>query len=85
MSYWQPKHEQHDYVGCGVIIPQGQTRFSQKQGHVMLSVNPEMNRYVYYAGAGWSKSPDFQTRTDWDHYLKTFSMRLSYPLELTIE
>jgi len=37
---------------------------------------------VYYAGAGWSKGPDFPTPAAWLSYIKAFAARLQSPLRV---
>jgi unsaturated rhamnogalacturonyl hydrolase len=41
--------------------------------------------FLYYFGAGWSKSGDFPEETDWENYVRQFVARLRAPLKVTIE
>jgi unsaturated rhamnogalacturonyl hydrolase len=41
--------------------------------------------FLYYLGAGWSKSDDFPRETDWENYVRQFVARLAAPLEVTLE
>jgi unsaturated rhamnogalacturonyl hydrolase len=41
--------------------------------------------FLYYLGAGWSKSGDFPEETDWENYVRQFAARLRAPLKVTIE
>ena len=40
---------------------------------------------VYFAGAGWSKGPDFPDEAAWLAYLKAFAARLASPLAVDIK
>jgi hypothetical protein len=39
--------------------------------------------FLYYLGAGWSKSGDFPAETDWEDYVRQFVARLHAPLKVT--
>ncbi|MGA9545187.1 MAG: glycoside hydrolase family 88 protein [Candidatus Sulfotelmatobacter sp.] len=41
--------------------------------------------FLYYFGAGWSKSGDFPEETDWENYVRQFVVRLRAPLKVTLE
>ena len=41
--------------------------------------------FVYYLGAGWSKSGDFPEETDWENYVRHFVARLRAPLKVALE
>ena len=41
--------------------------------------------FLYYFGAGWSKSGDFPEEADWENYVREFAARLSAPLKVTLE
>jgi unsaturated rhamnogalacturonyl hydrolase len=41
--------------------------------------------FLYYLGAGWSKSGDFPEERDWENYVRQFAARLRAPLNVTIE
>jgi hypothetical protein len=43
------------------------------------------NPFVYYFGAGWSKSEDFPGEADWENYVRQFAVRLRAPLKVTFE
>jgi rhamnogalacturonyl hydrolase YesR len=43
------------------------------------------NPFVYYFGAGWSKSGDFPGEADWKNYVRQFAARLRAPLNVTFE
>jgi len=41
--------------------------------------------FLYYLGAGWSKSGDFIEEADWENYVRQFVARLRAPLKVTLE
>ena len=41
--------------------------------------------FLYYFGAGWSKSGDFPEETDWEKYVRQFVACLRAPLKVTLE
>ena len=41
--------------------------------------------FLYYFGAGWSKSSDFPEEVDWENYVRQFVERLRAPLKVTLE
>jgi unsaturated rhamnogalacturonyl hydrolase len=41
--------------------------------------------FLYYFGAGWSKSGDFPEETDWENYVRQFVACLRAPLKVTLE
>ena len=41
--------------------------------------------FQYYFGAGWSKSGDFPSETDWESYVRRFAARLHAPLKITVK
>jgi unsaturated rhamnogalacturonyl hydrolase len=41
--------------------------------------------FFYYFGAGWSKSSDFASETDWENYVRRFVARLHAPLKITLK
>jgi len=41
--------------------------------------------FVYYFGAGWSKSGDFPDAAAWNRYVSQFAARLKAPLKVSIE
>ena len=41
--------------------------------------------FLYYLGAGWSKSGDFPDETDWENYVRQFVAGLRTPLKVTLE
>jgi unsaturated rhamnogalacturonyl hydrolase len=41
--------------------------------------------FLYFLGAGWSKSDDFSVETDWENYVRQFVARLHTPLKVKLK
>ena len=89
MSYWEPFDDSE--LGQGVVIanPKRIIAFD----NYLTDKKDESNLYVqsnvsgsieYYAGFGWKKSGQFETKDDWNNYLSRFSKCLDNPLEVNV-
>ena len=76
-SYWEPADggaEKNGMIGCAVVFDPAQFVGFATAPHdnlVLLKVTAG-KPFVYYAGAGWSKSRDFASEDDWVNYLKAY-------------
>ena len=75
------------FIPVGLVWPTtGGGRFRQADGHVLAVIELKAGEpLVYYAGAGWSKGPDFPTAVSWNTYVKSFAERLDSPLRVTVK
>jgi hypothetical protein len=85
--YWEPMDDA--FLGTGVVLaPEGIQRWqdrrttAKEQSHLLVMATPKASKLVYYAGFGWTKSGQFATAADWDHYLVNYAQRLASPLEV---
>ncbi len=73
-------------LGTGIVsssVPFA--RFTEDRDQYLVISKVKMgNPFVYYAGAGWTRSGDFATETEWKSYLSTFAQRQLFPLEVSI-
>jgi rhamnogalacturonyl hydrolase YesR len=85
-SYWQPPHGDDGNIGCGVILPAGADKFDviDKQQLTIANTAPGQP-FVYYFGAGWSKSGDFADAAAWDAYVRSYAQKLKAPLKVTTQ
>ena len=61
-------------------------QFKQADGHALVVTDLKAGQpFVYYAGAGWSKGPDFPDAAAWNAYLKSFAARVNSPLRVTLK
>ncbi|MGA8233708.1 MAG: glycoside hydrolase family 88 protein [Candidatus Acidiferrales bacterium] len=53
----------------------------------LLAITPAESGkpFLYYLGAGWSKSGDFTAETDWQNYVRQFVARLHAPLQVKLK
>jgi len=87
MSYWEPAMGIHGANGsnaCAVILP-GASAFTENAAHYLaLGQAKPGQAFIYYLGAGWSKSGDFADANAWDAYVANTAARLAHPLKLTV-
>lgn len=83
-SYWEPAHGDNGSTGCGVILPAGVKGFDviDKQQLTLGTAQPGQP-FVYYFGAGWSKSGDFADSDAWDAYVRGYVQKLKAPLKVS--
>lgn len=71
LSCWEEIDSEHGYLGTAVLVnPDNLSGFAeyQKDQFVLIHVKSGVP-ITYYAGAGWSNSPDFDKEGDWLKYL----------------
>ncbi len=89
MSYWEPFDDSE--LGQGVVVanPKQIVAFN----NYLTEKKDESNLYVqsnvsgvfeYYAGFGWKKSGQFETKADWNNYLSRFAKCIASPLEVNV-
>jgi rhamnogalacturonyl hydrolase YesR len=83
-AYWEPAHGDDGNIGCGVILPAGATGFAvaDKQQLTLGTAQPG-KPFVYYFGAGWSKSGDFADGAAWEAYVRNYAQKLKAPLKVS--
>ncbi|WP_282040954.1 DUF4861 family protein [Winogradskyella flava] len=89
MSYWEPFDDSE--LGQGVVLanPQSIVNFdnyvTDKKDQSNLYVESNVSGAIeYYAGFGWKKSGQFQSKEEWNNYLSRFSKCLDNPLEVNV-
>lgn len=74
VAVWQPAEGKNGNIGCGIRIdPDQLVRFvdTPEQYLALLRVTPG-KPFVYYSGAGWSKSGSFPDFGSWEKYLRGY-------------
>lgn len=86
LAYYPPADPAHGRVACGVVTGAvKEMRYLDHAGHGLLIARTKSNQpWIYYAGAGWSKSGDFPDRSAWTDYVEHFCRLLSNPLTIDI-
>ena len=87
MSLWGPTNSDsvNGSLGTGVVLlaPVPATLREDNDQYLLIARAAPGRRFTYYAGAGWTRSGDFDTVADWNAYLTNFSRRLDVPLRLS--
>ena len=74
IATWQSAEGKNGMIGCGILEDPSQLlRFvdAEAQYIALIRVTPG-KPFVYYAGAGWSKSGIFPNLASWEKYLRDF-------------
>ncbi|MCK0147853.1 DUF4861 domain-containing protein [Arenibacter sp. F26102] len=88
VSYWQP----HGDSELGTAIIANNETFidfekydvpTKDLSNAYAQLKVKNNTVTYYAGFGWKKSGQFNTKQDWENYLNAFSEQINHPLEVT--
>ena len=90
VSYWEP----HDgsALGMGIVTNvknvNGVDEYvsnEKDKSNLFLELNRSDNRlFSYYAGFGWKKSGQFESKDQWNNYLEHFAQCLESPLQVSI-
>jgi rhamnogalacturonyl hydrolase YesR len=84
ISYWEPEAPPHGHTACALIVPGQPVRTVDIDGNALLLGHALPARpFVYYLGAGWSKSGDFPSPEAWESTVRNLAARLSKPLEVS--
>ena len=84
--YWETIDDSE--VGIGIVADPAlvldvkDQENAPTQDNLLVLLEPEENKVVYYAGYGWKKSGQYNSAEEWDRYLHNFSLRLASPLEV---
>jgi hypothetical protein len=87
MSYWEPELAPNGNTACAVLIPGGiASGFGEDAAnHFILGKATPSKPFVYYFGAGWSKSGDFPDAATWEASVDLLAKRLKSPLVVTVK
>ena len=86
LAYWEPPYEQAGQIGCAVVLPGPAGEFVAANGNVLATAKGEIGKpFVYFAGAGWSKSGDFPDEKAWFAYVRDFAQRVRAPVAVTVQ
>lgn len=89
VSYWQPHADSE--IGTAIVASKNTFLGFEKYNtevkdlsNAYSNLKVENNKVVYYAGFGWKKSGQFNTKQEWERYLDTFSKQINSPLVVTV-
>jgi len=93
MSYWEPAMGDNGSNACAVIVP-GATAYLNvpaatprpgEAGHYLaLAPAQPKQAFVYYLGAGWSKSGNFANPQAWESYVADTAARIAAPVKVSV-
>ncbi|PQJ81254.1 DUF4861 family protein [Polaribacter glomeratus] len=90
VSYWQPHADSE--LGTAIIADTSTYKSFENydvetkdlsNAYAHLNVND--NKVVYYAGFGWLKSKQFESKEAWETYLNIFSEQINNPLKVSVK
>ncbi|MFV0392625.1 MAG: DUF4861 family protein [Paludibacteraceae bacterium] len=81
-TYKEPDDSTNGTLYTGIVGTKPFTSVEVKNRHILgfQTIKSDAS-YVYFAGAGWSKS-GFDTFEDWNSYVKDFSVKVNTPLKV---
>lgn len=89
VSYWQPHGDSE--LGTAILAPKDTFIDFEKYdvpakdlSNAYAHLKVKNKEVTYYAGFGWKKSGQFNSKVEWEQYLNTFSEQLQHPLEVTV-
>lgn len=73
-------------LGTGVVLPStGRVQWTEDSSqYIAFWSLAGKSEFSYYAGAGWTRSGDFNTVEDWNAYLDRFAAGLQSPLKVAV-
>jgi hypothetical protein len=87
LSYWQNIHPKFGTIGCGVILPKSAAingSVDEKNNYLLLAKPNGFRSITYYAGAGWSKSAEFDSEKKWTAFVKKTARLIENPLKVKV-
>lgn len=84
VANWEPELKPNGHTATAILIPSGCPAMAQDTNHVLLMATVrDSEPFVWYAGAGWSKSGDFADAAAWTNYVAHVTACLKAPLRIT--
>jgi len=74
------------YLGTGVVFEANEFSGWAEDSSQYIALGKTDNdlAFSYYAGAGWTRSGDFNSVEDWNGYLDRFALNIDSPLQVSI-
>lgn len=89
ISLWGPTDTNDanlGYLGLGIVFDRHNLeRIYDADDHLYTVEKAAVGKpMTYYAGFGWTKSGDFQSKKDWNNYLARFARCVNAPIKIVI-
>ena len=84
LAYEEPANAENGTLHCAIVMSQA-TVPTVTDSHLLLtfSLAPK-DSLIYYTGASWDKSDQFENFGDWQQYVANFAQRIRKPIEIKI-
>ncbi len=89
VSYWEP-HEDSE-LGTAIVAAENtmvgfEHYLTEKpdESNLFAHLKVTNGKTTYYAGFGWKKSAQFETKDAWENYLSDFSKKINNPLRIEL-
>ena len=87
LSHWEALDDSE--LGTGIVVSaEDMAGFEyylterKDESNLFAHIKVNNGKVIYYAGFGWKKSGQFDTKESWENYLSDFSKRINNPLEI---
>jgi hypothetical protein len=87
LIYWQNPDPNFGIIGCAVILPKNAARnksVDEEKNYLLLAKPNGQRSITYYAGAGWDKTPDFDSEEKWLDYVQKKARLIENPLKIEV-
>lgn len=82
---WEPELKPNGNTATAILMAADGVADARFQDQVLLLASARTGEpFVWYAGAGWSRSGDFADAAAWEGYVEQFRQRLKTPLKITV-
>jgi hypothetical protein len=87
LSYWHNPDPVNGSIGCAVILPKKAAKKASTTAdnhNILLAKLNNSRSIVYYAGACWSKIPDFNSEKKWLSHVQKKALLIEKPLIIEV-
>lgn len=90
ISYWEPIDDSE--LGTGLFVPNKNLTSVdlyetdlKDESNFYAEIQVQNKKAIYYAGFGWKKSGQFETKESWENYLNAFALKTNNPLIISLK
>lgn len=87
LAYWQKSDEKLGSIACGLIVMKTYSAnefVDEEKNNMLLAKADKNNAVVYYAGAAWSRTPEFDSREKWNSFVEKTAKLIQNPLKVEL-
>lgn len=89
ISYWEPLEDSE--LGTAIVVPNKNMVSAElydtklkDQSNFYTEIQVNNQKAIYYAGFGWKKSGQFESKAAWESYLNDFALKINNPLTIIL-